>query len=64
MTGAVTLEERIRDLCARAVSAENSEAEAILAELRAALREHITFARKMTLATMSRDLHNPPAKSS
>jgi hypothetical protein len=38
----VTLERRIRELCAQAVAARNSEeAEPILSELRAALRQHV-----------------------
>jgi len=50
-----TLEDRIRDLCARAISADSAEAETILGELRAALREHMRFARKMTAVALSRD---------
>lgn len=48
-----TLEDRIRHLCTRAVSADDSEAEAILAELRAALHEHIRFTRQLTAATLN-----------
>jgi hypothetical protein len=50
-----TLEDRIRHLCTRAVSADDSEAEAILAELRAALHEHIRFTRQLTAATLNWD---------
>jgi hypothetical protein len=57
-----TLEDRIRDLCARAVSADSAQAEAILEELRAALREHMRFARKMTAASFSRDSVVPTRK--
>jgi len=52
----LTPEERIRDLCARAVSADETEAEAILGELRAALREQIRFARTMSAAALNREL--------
>ena len=50
-----TLEDRIRYLCAQAVSADESEAAAILVQLRAALREHIRFTRQLTAATLSWD---------
>jgi hypothetical protein len=49
------LEDRIRYLCAQAVSADESEAAAILIELRAALHEHIRFTRQLTAATMNWD---------
>ena len=49
------LEDRIRSLCAQAVCADDSEAEIILAELRAALREHIQFTRQLTAATLNWD---------
>lgn len=55
-----TLEDRIRDLCAKAVAADESQAEAILAELRTALHEHVRFARQMTAATLSREGRIPP----
>lgn len=42
-----TDEDRIRELCAMAISARSDEWEPILAELRAALREHVTFLREM-----------------
>ena len=50
------LEDRIRDLCAQAVSADDSEAEVILAELRFVLREQMRFARAMSAATLGREL--------
>lgn len=49
------LEDRIRRLCARAVCADDSEAEVILAELRAALHEHIRFTRQLAAATLKWD---------
>lgn len=47
-----TLEDRIRTLCRKAVSAKEPELTPILAELRFALREHIQFMRRMTAATL------------
>jgi hypothetical protein len=55
MSVIATLEDRIRHLCTRAVSAEDSEAEVILAELRAALHEHMSFTRQLTAATLNWD---------
>jgi hypothetical protein len=44
----VTLERRIRELCAQAVAARNSdEAEPILSELRQALRQHVQQLKSM-----------------
>ncbi|MFZ3266504.1 MAG: hypothetical protein WA172_21050 [Terriglobales bacterium] len=34
------LEDRIREMCGRAVTAQNSELDAVFSELKAALREH------------------------
>jgi len=49
------LEDRIRRLCARAVCAGDAEAEIILAELRAALHEHIRFTKQLAAATLNWD---------
>jgi len=57
-----TLEDRIRDLCAKAVSADAAESEEILAELRAALREHMRFARMMSAASLSREMRSLSGK--
>lgn len=57
-----TLDDRIRDLCAKAVSADAAEAEDILAELRAALREHMRYARMMTAASLPREIRSPSGK--
>ena len=44
----VTLERRIRELCAQAVAArDNNEVQPILAELREALREHVEQLKSM-----------------
>jgi hypothetical protein len=48
------LDERIRQLCAKAAAADDSEVEAILAELQRMLREHNEFVRAMVSRTMNR----------
>ena len=52
------IHERIRDLCARAVTAEEPEVESLLAELRAALRQHAQLVRKMAMRALSRSPQN------
>ena len=47
------LEDRIRDLCAKAVSAEGRELAGILRDLKEALREHADRLRKLRFATNS-----------
>jgi hypothetical protein len=41
-------EERIRELCAMAISARQGEWEPILVQLRSAIQEHVAFLREMT----------------
>jgi hypothetical protein len=41
------LEDRIRELCARALSASGAELEPLISELQAALREHNSRLRKL-----------------
>ena len=48
------LDERIRQLCAKAATADDSEAEEVLAELQSALREHNEFVRAMISHTLNR----------
>lgn len=48
------LDERIRQLCAKAAAADDSEVEAILAELQRLLHEHNEFVRAMVSRTMNR----------
>jgi uncharacterized coiled-coil protein SlyX len=50
------LDERIRELCAQAATAQESEVEAVLSELQATLREHNQFVRQMTAQTLN---HGP-----
>jgi len=45
------LEDRIRELCSKAVAAPESEAEAILAELRSLLHDHVNRARSLAANT-------------
>ena len=46
------LEDRVRELCSKAVKARNAEFDAALSELRAALREHSSRLRKMAAAKL------------
>jgi septation ring formation regulator EzrA len=48
------LNNRIRDLCAKAVEAEQHELEPILEELKAALREHTSHLRELAAARLAR----------
>jgi hypothetical protein len=43
------LEDRIRELCAKAVAAPESESESILSELRAMIHEHVNRARDLAV---------------
>lgn len=52
------IHERIRELCARALTAEEPEVESLLAELRAALRQHAQLVRKMATRALSRSPKN------
>jgi hypothetical protein len=47
------LEDRIRELCAMAVTAEQPELEIILAELQSALREHTERLRRLAAAKLT-----------
>ena len=47
------LEDRIRELCALAVAAEDPELEVVLAELQAALRQHTERLRRMAAAKLT-----------
>jgi len=48
------LDERIRQLCAEAAKADDSEVPEILAELQSLLREHNKFVRRMVSQTLNR----------
>ncbi|HET9307562.1 MAG TPA: hypothetical protein VFO46_16180 [Candidatus Sulfotelmatobacter sp.] len=47
------LEERIRELCQKAIAAETEDLNAVLAELQAALSEHTKRMRKMALEKLA-----------
>ena len=51
----VAAEDRIRELCAKAVSASDEESELIVAELQVAIRNHIRFLREMTREMRERE---------
>src|SRR5262249_44057487 len=51
----VATEDRIRELCARAVSAPDEECELIVAELRVAINNHIRFLQEMTREMRERE---------
>ena len=48
------LNDRIRDLCAKAVEAEQHELEPLFEELKSALREHIDQLRELAAAKLAR----------
>ena len=52
------LESRIRELCAKAVTAERQELNDILLELRSAIREHIKQVRAMAQAEFTGKLQS------
>lgn len=58
-----SIDERVRQLCAKAATAQGREAEQILAELRDALREHARFVRLMSARTLTRMQERLPSTS-
>ena len=50
------LEDRIRELCSRLVSAEDGDVEPLISELRSALREHNQQLRKLAAAKLASSL--------
>jgi hypothetical protein len=55
------LDDRIRELCARAVSADDSDFAAVLSDLRSALHEHSARMREMAMRQIHR-LRQPEAE--
>ena len=55
------LGERIRELCAKAITAEDSEVQAVLSELQAALREHSQVVRQMATQTLNGESEQGPS---
>lgn len=63
MSGPVN-EDRIRELCARAVSARESDWEPILAELRTLIHEHVLFLRAVTVQLTEREAESSSGSKS
>ena len=57
----MSIDERVRELCAKAATAEGKEAEEVLEELRAALKEHTRFVRQMSARTLTRVHEKQPS---
>lgn len=63
MSGPVN-EQRIRELCAMAISARDSEWEPILDELRTLIHEHVVFLRAVTTQLAEREAEiSSPSKA-
>jgi hypothetical protein len=58
------LEDRIRDLCRRALSAETSELEAIFAELKTCLHQHSERLRHMMVMKLATKAYSQPERRS
>jgi hypothetical protein len=56
------LEDRIRDLCAQALTAEDAEMEAIFGALQLALREHVERLRKLAALNLTKASSLPPER--
>lgn len=55
------LEDRIRELCCKALSAQDSELEAVFSELKSALREHTQRLRKLLAIKLVNRSEDQPA---
>ncbi len=53
------IDERIRELCERAATVDDSEVPALFAELKALLAEHSAFVRYLAAKTLNRTKHEP-----
>jgi hypothetical protein len=53
------IEERIKELCEKAASADDSEVAALLTELRALLAEHSEFVRYLAAKTLNPTKQEP-----
>jgi len=59
-----SIEERIKELTARAATADDSEVPALFAELNALLADHSASARYLAVKTLNRlDKKPPPSKT-
>jgi len=50
-----SLEDRIRELCAKAVSSDEAELRIVMSELRSAMREHIEKMRTLAVRQLARE---------
>ena len=57
------VDERIRKLCLRAATVTEAELEAVLLELRLALREHSRFVRPMAADALNRIANSSSSKA-
>ena len=53
------VEQRIKELCEKAVTADDSEVPALVAELQALLAEHSQFVRYLPARTLNRAYQEP-----
>jgi histone H3/H4 len=51
------LDDRIRELCAKAVSSDDPELSSVMSELRSAMREHIEGIRTLAVRRLARESH-------
>ena len=58
-----SIEDRIRELCERAAVADESEVEALFAELKALLAEHSQFVRYLAAKTLNRTEKGPSSSN-
>jgi hypothetical protein len=49
------LEDRIRELCAKAVTVDDPELSSVMSELRSAMREHIERIRTLAVRQLARE---------
>jgi hypothetical protein len=57
------VDERIRELCERALTVDDAEAPALFAELKALLQEHSEAVRFLVAKTLNRTRQDPPSSS-
>ncbi len=57
------IDERIRELCAKAVTADDSEVPSLLAELKALLAEHSEFVKYLAAKTLNRAYREPSSSN-
>jgi hypothetical protein len=55
------LDERVRRLCAKLITAKDHELEEVVVELRSALQEHSNFVRRIASRTLIKLRDKPPS---